>query len=60
MKITSITAQKLENHLDGVLILFDTDTMTYLSAWLILCFPNIQIPIILTGSQLTLVLPLKM
>jgi L-asparaginase len=54
IKITSIIAKELENQLDGVLILYGTDTMAYLSAWLKLCFPNIQIPIILTGSQLTL------
>ncbi len=54
MKITSIIVQELENGLDGVLILYGTDTMAYLSSWLSLCFPDINIPIILTGSQLTL------
>ena len=54
IKITSIITKELENNLDGVLILYGTDTMAYLSAWLTLCFPNIKIPIILTGSQLTL------
>ena len=54
MKITSLIAQELEKRLDGVLILYGTDTMAYLSSWLSLCFPDINIPIILTGSQLTL------
>ncbi len=54
MEITSIISRELENSLDGVLILYGTDTMAYLSSWLSLCFPNINIPIILTGSQLTL------
>ena len=54
IKITSIIVQELETGLDGVLILYGTDTMAYLSAWLKLCFPEIPIPIILTGSQLTL------
>ena len=54
LKITSIIVKELKNNLDGVLILYGTDTMAYLSAWLTLCFPNIPIPIILTGSQLTL------
>ncbi len=54
LKITSIIVRELEYGLDGVLILYGTDTMACLSSWLSLCFPNIQIPIILTGSQLTL------
>ena len=54
LKITAIIVQELENQLDGVLILYGTDTMAYLSSWLSLCFPDIGIPIILTGSQLTL------
>ena len=54
LKITSLIAQELEDQLDGVLILYGTDTMAYLSSWLSLCFPDITIPVILTGSQLTL------
>jgi L-asparaginase len=54
MKITSLIVKELEYQLDGVLILYGTDTMAYLSSWLSLCFPDISIPIILTGSQLTL------
>jgi L-asparaginase len=54
IKITSIIVEELEHRIDGVLILYGTDTMAYLSSWLTLCFPNIHIPIILTGSQLTL------
>lgn len=39
---------------EGVLILHGTDTMAYSAAWLSLCFSGVGIPIILTGSQLTL------
>lgn len=53
-QITSLIVQELEKGLDGVLILYGTDTMAYFSAWLSLCFPDIDISIILTGSQLTL------
>lgn len=54
IKITSIIAEELQKGLDGVLILYGTDTMAYLSSWLSICFPQIPIPIIITGSQLTL------
>ncbi len=54
LKITSIIVKELQKGLNGVLILYGTDTMAYLSSWLSLCFPKISIPIILTGSQLTL------
>jgi len=54
VKITSLIAEELKKDLDGVLILYGTDTMAYFSAWLKVCFPKITIPIILTGSQLTL------
>jgi len=54
LKITSIIVKELQEGLNGVLILYGTDTMAYLSSWLSLCFPKISIPIILTGSQLTL------
>lgn len=54
MRITSLIEKELETGLDGVLILYGTDTMAYLSSWLHLCFPQINIPVILTGSQLTL------
>jgi len=54
IKITSIIAEELQKGLDGVLILYGTDTMAYLSSWLNICFPQIPIPIVITGSQLTL------
>lgn len=38
----------------GVPILHGTDTMAHSAAWLILCSSGVGIPIILTGSQLTL------
>ena len=52
--ITTIIAEEIANGINGILILFGTDTMAYFSAWLSLCFPDINIPIIITGSQLTL------
>ena len=54
IKITSIIIEELQKGLDGVLILYGTDTMAYLSSWLSICFPQVSIPIIITGSQLTL------
>lgn len=54
IEISSIIAEEIINGIDGILILFGTDTMAYFSAWLSLCFPDINIPIIITGSQLTL------
>lgn len=52
--ITMAIAEEIRMGIDGILILFGTDTMAYFSSWLSLCFPYISIPIILTGSQLTL------
>lgn len=40
-----------EGGLRGVLITHGTDTMAYTAAWLSLCFPHEEFPIILTGSQ---------
>jgi len=54
IKITFIIVEELQKGLDGVLILYGTDTMAYLSSWLSICFPQVPIPIIITGSQLTL------
>jgi len=54
LTITSLITSEIKKGLDGVLILYGTDTMAYLSAWLKICFPKITIPIIVTGSQLTL------
>lgn len=54
IKITSIIVKELQKKLDGVLILYGTDTMAYFSSWLSICFPRISIPIVITGSQLTL------
>jgi L-asparaginase len=52
--ITSVIVEELQKGLDGVLILYGTDTMAYLSSWLSVCFPQVTIPIVITGSQLTL------
>ncbi len=49
IKITSIIVEELQKGLDGVLILYGTDTMAYLSSWLSVCFPQIPIPIVITG-----------
>jgi len=54
IKITSIIAEELQKGLEGVLILYGTDTMAYLSSWLSICFPQAPLPIVITGSQLTL------
>ncbi|MGI6075797.1 MAG: asparaginase [Pyramidobacter sp.] len=52
--ISRCIAKELERGLSGVLILHGTDTMANTAAWLNLCFGRLSIPIILTGSQLTL------
>ena len=39
---------------EGILILHGTDTMAHTAAWLSLCFSGVGIPVVLTGSQLTL------
>ncbi|MGB2782690.1 MAG: asparaginase domain-containing protein, partial [Atribacterota bacterium] len=54
IKITSIIVEELQKGIDGVLILYGTDTMAYLSSWLGICFPQVPIPVVITGSQLTL------
>ena len=50
LKITSIIVKELQKGLNGVLILYGTDTMAYLSSWLSICFFKISIPIILAGQ----------
>lgn len=45
---------ELKRGLSGVLILHGTDTMASTAAWMSLCFSNLPIPVVLTGSQLTL------
>lgn len=40
--------------LSGILALHGTDTMAYTAAWMSLCFGEFPIPVVLTGSQLTL------
>lgn len=52
--MTSVIASELEQGLSGVLILHGTDTMANTAAWMDLCFGSLPIPVILTGSQLTL------
>lgn len=54
IEITRIIDDAIAEGVDGVLILHGTDTMAYSAAWLSLCFSGVGIPIILTGSQLTL------
>ncbi len=54
IQITGVLLEEIKKGIDGILILYGTDTMAYFSSWLSLCFPDIQIPIIITGSQLTL------
>lgn len=54
VEMASVVAQELRNGATGILILHGTDTMAYTSSWLSLCFPRLDVPIVLTGSQLTL------
>ena len=54
LAISRCIIEELENGLTGVLILHGTDTMANTAAWLSLCFGNLPIPVVLTGSQLTL------
>ena len=54
IKISKIIVEEFKKGLNGVLVLYGTDTMAYFSSWLSLCFPKINIPIIITGSQFTL------
>jgi len=54
VEITRVLTKEIEKGINGILILFGTDTMGYFSSWINLCFPDIDIPIIITGSQLTL------
>lgn len=52
--IARIIADDISAGSDGFLILHGTDTMAYTAAWLALCFWGSGVPVILTGSQLTL------
>lgn len=54
LTLSRCVARELERGLTGVLVLHGTDTMAYTAAWLSLCFGNLPVPVILTGSQLTL------
>lgn len=54
VQISRCVASELEHGLTGVLILHGTDTMANTAAWLSLCFGDLPIPVVLTGSQLTL------
>ncbi|PIE55107.1 MAG: L-asparaginase 1 [Dethiosulfovibrio peptidovorans] len=54
VELARTVAFELREGATGVLILHGTDTMAYTSAWLSLCFPQLNVPVVLTGSQLTL------
>ncbi|MGN0838719.1 MAG: asparaginase [Pyramidobacter sp.] len=54
LKLSRCIASELERGLSGVLLLHGTDTMANTAAWMHLCFGRLPIPIVLTGSQLTL------
>ncbi len=54
MEMTRLIAAELETGLSGVLVLHGTDTMANTASWMDLCFGSLPIPMILTGSQLTL------
>ncbi len=53
-ELTRIIAEDLSGGSNGFLVLHGTDTMAYSAAWLALCFWGAGVPVILTGSQLTL------
>ena len=52
--LTRILSEEMEKGLDGAIILHGTDTMAYTSAWLSVALGSVPIPVVLTGSQLTL------
>lgn len=54
LEITRIIVSDISEGSNGVLILHGTDTMAYTASWLNLCFWKTGIPVVLTGSQLTL------
>lgn len=54
LTISRRIAEEAKQGLDGVLVLHGTDTMANTAAWLSLCFGSMPIPLVLTGSQLTL------
>ena len=54
VEMTRAIDRAVREGVDGVLILHGTDTMAHTAAWLSLCFSGVGIPVILTGSQLTL------
>jgi L-asparaginase len=53
-ELTRIISEDLSSGSTGFLVLHGTDTMAYSAAWLALCFWGAGVPVILTGSQLTL------
>ncbi len=53
--LTRIVVEEMEKgDLLGVILLHGTDTMAYTASWLSIALRGIPIPVILTGSQLTL------
>lgn len=55
MEMTRLVAEEAKNGgLSGILALHGTDTMAFTAAWMSLCFGDLPIPTVLTGSQLTL------
>lgn len=52
--LTRILLEEMERGIDGVIVLHGTDTMAYTSAWLSVALGSVPIPVVLTGSQLTL------
>ncbi|MCF7936382.1 MAG: asparaginase domain-containing protein [Synergistales bacterium] len=55
IRLTEVILRAMEKgDLQGVLILHGTDTMAYTAAWLSVALEGIPIPVVLTGSQLTL------
>jgi L-asparaginase len=55
IRLTRIIIEELQKgDLQGIIVLHGTDTMAFTAAWLSLVLEGIPLPVVLTGSQLTL------
>lgn len=57
-KILANAIYENANEFDGIVIIHGTDTMAYTASALSFMLPNIPIPVILTGSQLSILNPI--
>jgi L-asparaginase len=58
VSIAKRIAESLENH-DGFIVIHGTDTLAYTSSMLSFMLQNIQVPVVVTGSQMPLNMPLS-